>query len=321
MNEELASWYRMAFNTVLENVERIVKGKPNEIGLSLVCLFAEGHLLLEDVPGTGKTSLAKSIANSFAGTWSRVQFTPDLLPADVTGGLIYNQAASTFEFRPGPIFSNVVLADEINRASPKTQAALLEVMEEQRVTIGNDTHPVPRPFVVIATQNPVEQEGTYRLPEAQLDRFLMRISLGYPDTEHAVEVLRVASSGATPDTLTAVLGIPEVQQMVELAKTVHVDDAIYRYMVSLTEASRTLTDLRLGVSMRGALGMMKASRVLAAAQGRGFVTVDDVKVLAPAVMGHRMLLTAESEFKGLKTEQMVQQLLDTVEVPAPGRAA
>ena len=189
--DQQAEWFSHWFNALLDNVEQVIKGKRDQIALALVCVFSEGHLLLDDVPGTGKTSLAKAIAHSVKGTWSRIQFTPDLLPTDVTGGLVYNQSQSTFDFRRGAVFSNVVLADEINRASPKTQAALLEVMEERHVTVDGVTYDVPRPFVVIATQNPVEQEGTYRLPEAQLDRFLMRTTLGYPDHDHEVEVLRM----------------------------------------------------------------------------------------------------------------------------------
>ena len=193
--DQQAEWFSHWFNALLDNVEQVIKGKRDQIALALVCLFSEGHLLLDDVPGTGKTSLAKAIAHSIKGTWSRIQFTPDLLPSDVTGGLVYNQSQGTFDFRRGAVFANVVLADEINRASPKTQAALLEVMEERHVTVDGIGYDVPRPFVVIATQNPVEQEGTYRLPEAQLDRFLMRTTLGYPDHDHEVDVLRMLADG------------------------------------------------------------------------------------------------------------------------------
>ena len=196
--DQQAEWFSHWFNALLDNVEQVIKGKRDQIALALVCVFSEGHLLLDDVPGTGKTSLAKAIAHSVKGTWSRIQFTPDLLPSDVTGGLVYNQSQGTFDFRRGAVFANVVLADEINRASPKTQAALLEVMEERHVTVDGTGYDVPRPFVVIATQNPVEQEGTYRLPEAQLDRFLMRTTLGYPDHDHEVDVLRMLADGPAP---------------------------------------------------------------------------------------------------------------------------
>ena len=209
--DQQAEWFSHWFNALLDNVEQVIKGKRDQIALALVCVFSEGHLLLDDVPGTGKTSLAKAIAHSVKGTWSRIQFTPDLLPSDVTGGLVYNQSQGTFDFRRGAVFSNVVLADEINRASPKTQAALLEVMEERHVTVDGTGHEVPRPFVVIATQNPVEQEGTYRLPEAQLDRFLMRTTLGYPDHDHEVEVLRMLADGLAPEGLTPVMSTSDVR--------------------------------------------------------------------------------------------------------------
>jgi MoxR-like ATPase len=319
--EQQAQWFSTWFNAVLDNVEQIIKGKRDQIGLAMTGLFAEGHLLLEDVPGTGKTSLAKSLAHTFGGTWSRIQFTPDLLPADVTGGLVYNQAQATFEVHRGPIFANVVLADEINRASPKTQAALLEVMEERHVTIGSHTYDAPRPFTVIATQNPIEQEGTYRLPEAQLDRFLMRMSLGYPDHDHEVDVLRSAAAGHTPEGLQAIMAIADVRQMIDVAAGVHLDDAIRSYIVRLCAASRELTELRLGVSTRGALALMRCARALAAAQGRVFATVDDVKAVAHPVMGHRMLLTPEAELRHVDPEDLVDRLLDSVEVPTAVRTA
>ena len=260
-----------------------------------MCLFAEGHLLLEDVPGTGKTSLAKAIAHSIEGTWRRIQFTPDLLPSDVTGGLVYDQSQGTFDFRPGPVFANVVLADEINRASPKTQSALLEVMEERHVTVDGAGYDVPRPFVVIATQNPVEQEGTYRLPEAQLDRFLMRTTLGYPDHDDEVDVLRMLADGLRPEDLSPVMSPADVRTMIQVAESVHVEDAIRSYVVRLCAATRTLPELRLGVSTRGALALVRTARALAAAQARPFVTADDVRIVAPAALGHRMLLTPEAE--------------------------
>ncbi len=315
--EGFANW----FNELLVNVETVIKGKQNEVAMALVCVFAEGHLLLEDVPGTGKTVLAKSIANSIEGTWSRVQFTPDLLPSDVTGGLVYNQAEAEFELHKGPVFSNVVLADEINRASPKTQAALLEVMEERHVTIGTATHDVPRPFVVMATQNPVEQAGTYRLPEAQLDRFLMRNSLGYPDHDNEVDVLRSSAAGKSAESLEPVISTDGVRDMIEVASKIHVDDQINDYIVRLAAASRELTELRLGVSTRGAIALMRASRSLAASQGREYVNADDVKSVAPFVMAHRMLLTPDAELKRIDTADLVARVLDAVDVPAAVRAS
>ncbi len=321
ITDQHAEWFSYWFNTVLDNVERVIKGKRDQIATSLVCLFAEGHLLLEDVPGTGKTTLAKSIAMSIRSSWRRVQFTPDLLPSDVTGGLILDAATTSFRFRPGPVFTNIVLADEINRASPKTQAALLEVMEERHVTIDGDTHHVPRPFVVIATQNPVEQEGTYRLPEAQLDRFLLRTALGYPDHLSEVDAVRRVSDGAASEGLEPVISLDDTHRMIAVARGVHVDDAIYDYIVRLVAATRSLPELRLGVSTRGALARVRASRAMAAAQGRPFITVDDVKVLAPAALGHRMLLSPEAELRGVQSLDLVDELLDRIDIPAPVRSA
>jgi MoxR-like ATPase len=321
VSDQHAEWFSYWFNAVLDNVELVIRGKRDQIATALVCLYAEGHLLLEDVPGTGKTTLAKAIANSMHCTSRRVQFTPDLLPSDVTGGLIYDQSNGSFEFRPGPVFANVVLADEINRASPKTQAAMLEVMEERHITVDGDSHDVPRPFVVIATQNPIEQEGTYRLPEAQLDRFLLRTALGYPDHDSEVDAVRRVSNGATSEGLEPVISLADTQRMIEVARGVHVDDAIYDYIVRLVAATRELPELRLGVSTRGGLALVRASRAMAAAQGRPFITVDDVKVLAPAALGHRMLLSPEAELRGLHSLDLVDELLDRIEIPAPVRSA
>ncbi len=315
--EVFAGW----FNSLLANVESVIKGKRDEVAMALVCVFAEGHLLLEDVPGTGKTVLAKSIANSIEGTWSRVQFTPDLLPSDVTGGLVFNQNDGAFELHKGPVFSNVVLADEINRASPKTQAALLEVMEERHVTIGTATHDVPRPFVVIATQNPVEQAGTYRLPEAQLDRFLMRTSLGYPDEASEIAVLKSSASGASAESLSAVIQTDGVHKMIDVASRLYLDDQIQAYIVRLVTATRNMPELRLGVSTRGAIALMRAARSLAASQGREYVNADDVKMVAPAVMAHRMLLTPDSELKRVDPLDLARQVLDSVETPSAVRAS
>jgi MoxR-like ATPase len=314
--DQQAEWFSHWFNELLGNIELVIKGKRDQVALALVCLLSEGHLLLDDVPGTGKTSLAKSIAHSVKGTWSRIQFTPDLLPSDVTGGMIYNQAQGTFDFRRGAVFANVVVADEINRASPKTQAALLEVMEERHVTVDGTGYDVPRPFVVLATQNPVEQEGTYRLPEAQLDRFLMRTTLGYPDHDREVDVLRMLADGYRPEALSPVMTTTDVRRMVAVAEAVHVEDSIRSYVVRLCAATRHLPELRLGVSTRGAIALVRCARALAAAQARAFVTTDDVKIVAPAVMGHRMLLTPEAELAKVDPDELVDRVLDDVDVPA-----
>lgn len=316
---EEVEWFQTWFNKILGNVELVVRGKTNQIALVLSCLFAEGHLLLEDVPGTGKTTLAKSLAASIRGGWSRIQFTPDLLPSDVTGGMIYDQKSA--EFRPhfGPVFANIVLADEINRASPKTQSALLEVMEERQVTFGNETNAVPRPFVVIATQNPVEQQGTYRLPEAQLDRFLMRTSLGYASAESTLEILRNAAGGVRPEDIEAVVSTADVRKMIAVVDSVHVSDSLLQYIVRLVEATRTLPEVQLGASPRGAIAMMKASKAVAAARARVFVDIDDIKLVANEVLAHRLLLTPESEFKGVRALDLIEQLLESVPLPDMGR--
>jgi MoxR-like ATPase len=318
--QEHADTFAQWFNALLTNVGRVIKGKNDQIAMALVCVFAEGHLLLEDRPGTGKTSLAKSIANSFRGTWDRIQFTPDLLPSDVTGGLVYNQGSGEFSFMPGPIFSNIVLADEINRASPKTQSALLEVMEERQVTTGRTTRPVPRPFVVIATQNPIEQEGTYRLPEAQLDRFLMRTSLGYPSHDAEVEVLRSVAEGVDAASVAEIVSPEDVARLIAIASRIHLEDSVKSYIVRLADETRRMPELRLGVSTRGCIAMMRTSRALAAAQGRVYVSPDDVKSVAHAVMEHRMLLTPEAELRGVRTDELVERVLERVAAPSTVRA-
>lgn len=317
--------FKTWFNRVLDNVSLVIKGKHDEIAVALVCLFAEGHLLLEDVPGTGKTMLAKSIAHSIKGQFNRIQFTPDLLPTDVTGSIVPRMKGNTggFElvFQDGPVFANVLLADEINRASPKTQSALLEAMEERTVTFEGRPKPLPDPFVVIATQNPVEQEGTYRLPEAQLDRFLVRTKLGYPDHNDEVEVLRTHGEGSRPESLSPVMTTEGVRQMIEVGSSVHVEDAIRSYIVRLVDFTRTMPELRLGVSTRGALGLMRSARVVAASQGRSFVTPDDVNVVAEPVLGHRMLLTPEAELAGIETKHLVARVLEGVDLPSDVRGS
>src|SRR5689334_291511 len=263
LTQDQLTWFARAFGTLVTNVEQAVLGKQHIVRLALTCLVSEGHLLLEDFPGTGKTSLAKAIANSVQGTHSRVQFTPDLLPSDVTGVTIYDQRSGQFNFHGGPIFATIVLADEINRASPKTQSALLEVMEEGRVTVDGTTHRVGRPFMVIATQNPIEQAGTYRLPEAQLDRFLMKATLGYPDHEHTVALLADASNRQRSDGVRPLITAKAVTDMAALASDVHVDPSVLSYITRIAEETRRAPEVKLGVSVRGCLAYVRASKTWA----------------------------------------------------------
>jgi len=315
VTSEQANWFARAFGALVSNVEQAVLGKQHVVRLALTCMVSEGHLLLEDFPGTGKTSLAKAIANSVQGTHSRIQFTPDLLPSDVTGVTIYDQRNGQFTFHSGPIFATIVLADEINRASPKTQSALLEVMEEGHVTVDGTAHPVGRPFMVIATQNPIEQAGTYRLPEAQLDRFLMKTSLGYPDHASTVALLASAATRDRSANIQNVITTSAITQMSQLADQVHVDPAILGYVAQLAEESRSLRHIRLGLSVRGCLAFVRAAKTWALADGRGFVVPDDIKELSIPVLSHRLLLDAEAEFSGVTVEDVVAQLLSQVRPP------
>ena len=303
------------FDALLANVERVIQGKREPVRLSLVCLFAEGHLLIEDVPGVGKTSMAKALARSIDGTWSRIQFTPDLLPSDVTGVSVWNRVANEFEFRPGGVFADVVLADEINRASPKTQSALLESMEERQVTVDTKTYGLPRPFMVIATQNPIELEGTYPLPEAQLDRFLMRIQMGYPSNDAELAILDTHGSHASVEEISPVTTAAEVVAGAQSVADLHVADNIKAYIVDLVTATRQHRDLALGVSPRGALALQRAARALAASIGRDYVVPDDVKRLAVAVLEHRLLLAPDAQLRGAAPGDVVRELLASVPVP------
>jgi MoxR-like ATPase len=315
VTDEQVNWFAQSFGALVTNVEQAVLGKQHIVKLAITCLLSEGHLLIEDFPGTGKTSLAKALANSVQGTHSRIQFTPDLLPSDVTGVTIYDQRASTFEFHNGPIFATIVLADEINRASPKTQSALLEVMEEGHVTVDGIRHPVGQPFMVIATQNPIEQAGTYRLPEAQLDRFLMKTSLGYPDHDTTVALL---ASAATRDRAAAVENVittAAITQMSGLADAVHVDPGILGYVSELATESRRLGQVRLGLSVRGCLAFVRVAKTWALADGRPYVVPDDIKELAVPVLSHRLLLDAEAEFSGVTVDDVIAQLLGSVRPP------
>jgi MoxR-like ATPase len=320
ITNEQATWFADAFGKLVDNVDLAIVGKKHQIRLVLTAMLSEGHLLLEDVPGTGKTVLAKALANTLDGTHSRIQFTPDLLPSDVTGVTIYDQGKGGFEFHPGPIFASVVLADEINRASPKTQSALLEVMEEGVVTIDGVGHSVGRPFMVIATQNPVEQAGTYKLPEAQLDRFLIKTSLGYPDFETSVALMLDSANRARASSITPIIKSESIVTMAGLAADVFVDPTIMEYILRLVIATRADKDVALGVSMRGALGMARAVRTWAIASGRSYVTPDDVRDLAIPVLAHRVIIDAESDFAGVKAEDVIERvLLDTA--PPAYRAA
>jgi MoxR-like ATPase len=300
---------------VATNITKVIKGKPEMIRMVLTCLLAEGHLLIEDVPGVGKTSVARALAASIEGTWGRIQFTPDLLPSDVTGASVFNQGTREFDFHPGSVFANIVLADEINRASPKTQSALLEVMEERQVTVDGKTRPVPRPFVVVATQNPIEMDGTYRLPEAQLDRFLMRIDVGYPDPTAEREILKGEDGGISIRSLKPVVSAATIVEMISWVNRVQVADSLQDYIVSLSAATRVLPEVRLGVSPRGSLALLRAIRGYAAAHGRDYAIPEDIKALAVNVFAHRMILQPDAELRGTTCADVVRRVLDAVPVP------
>ncbi|WKU07303.1 MoxR family ATPase [Micromonospora sp. HUAS LYJ1] len=299
-----------------ENVNAVVLGKPEVVRLALTALFAQGHVLLEDVPGVGKTTLARAVAATVQGQWRRIQFTPDLLPSDVSGVTIFNQASRGFEFHPGPVFANIVIADEINRASPKTQSALLEVMEERTVTVDGVRHPVPQPFLVVATQNPVEMDGTYRLPEAQLDRFLVKLSVGYPDEAVEVEVLRGATV-RSPDSLQPVTDTATVGEMVRMARRVHIAEPLYGYAVRLATATRQHPQVRVGVSPRGVIALTRAACAYALIDGRGWIMPEDLKALVEPVFAHRLLLTADAQVRGVTAADVLRQAVASVPVPLP----
>lgn len=306
---------RTTAQQVIDNVEKVIIGKHNEVQLTLVALLCQGHVLIDDVPGVGKTMLAKAIAKSLGCTFRRIQFTPDMLPSDVTGVSIYDQSTGRFEFRPGPVMANIVLTDEINRATPKTQSALLEAMEEHQVTVDGVTHVLDKPFLVLATQNPIEYEGTFPLPEAQLDRFLMRISLGYPSPADEIRILEAQQYVHPIETIDQVVGARELLEMQERVKDIYVHDAIKEYIVSVVGATRSHADVYLGSSPRGALALFRTSQARSALAGREYVIPDDIKALAEATLAHRLIVNPAARIREVDPRRVVREVLQTVEVP------
>jgi MoxR-like ATPase len=300
---------------LIANVEKVIVGKRGVVELTLVALLCQGHVLIEDVPGVGKTTLAKTFARSLGCSFKRIQFTPDLLPTDITGNSVFNQRTTEFEFRPGPVFAQMVLADEINRATPKTQSALLECMEEHQVTVDGSPMPMPEPFLVLATQNPIEYEGTFVLPEAQLDRFLIRIKLGYPAPRQEMDILDMQQHAHPLESLRQVIEAQELLWMEHEVRKVYVDPALREYIVRLVGATRSHADVYLGASPRGSLALFKTSQALAAIQGRDYVTPDDVKLMAPHVLAHRIIINPASRMKDFASEMVVAEALNRVPVP------
>jgi MoxR-like ATPase len=298
-----------------QNIQKVIVGKNDVIDMVLVAILADGHILLEDVPGTGKTTLAKTIAASLGCTFRRVQFTPDLLPSDVTGIYYYNQKAQEFEFRPGPIFSQILLADEINRATPRTQSALLEAMQERQVTVDIKTHPLPRPFLVLATQNPVELEGTFPLPEAQLDRFLLKIAIGYPNAAGENDILLRFATDDPLESLQPVIQPAEILEMQTAVRQIRVEESVRNYVVNICRASRSHEDIDLGVSPRATMALYRTSQALAAIRDREFVIPDDVKTLAPFVLTHRLMINPQTLLRGRSPADIIREIVDTVPVP------
>ncbi|WP_431870686.1 AAA family ATPase [Nocardiopsis eucommiae] len=317
LSTDEAAVHTDAFDAMASSVESALLGKTEVVRLALVALLSQGHLLLEDVPGTGKTTLARAIASTVDGIWRRVQFTPDLLPSDVSGVTVFNQATREFEFHPGPVFANVVIADEINRASPKTQSALLEVMEEGAVTVDGVRHTVPAPFLVVATQNPVEMSGTYRLPEAQLDRFLMRLTVGYADPAAELAIIR-GDRLVSPEALPPSTDATRMEQVRQAARRVYVDDAVYEYVLRVARATRDHPALSVGLSTRATVAMAHTARTLALVSGRPYATPEDVKTLAQPVWAHRLVLSPEASVGGRTGVDVLAEILSATPAPQPG---
>jgi MoxR-like ATPase len=312
---ERVGWVQRRCNDLVRNIELFIHGKTNVVWNVVIGLLAEGHILVEDVPGVAKTSLAKAVAHSISGSMHRIQFTPDLLPSDVTGVQIYDSDKREFQFREGPVFANIVLGDEINRASPKTQSALLEAMAERQVTVDRVAYALPRPNFVIATQNPVDQQGTYSLPEAQLDRFMMLLRIGYPSPEHEVRIVADAVARRLPEQLRPVTTVEEMQQMIDVVRGIYVAPALQAFIVTITSATRTIPQLKLGASPRASNALAAASQARAAVDGRPFVTADDVKQMAKAVLCHRLVLTPEAAVQEFTADGIVDRILAAVPVP------
>jgi len=303
-----------ACSTIMENIAKVIVGKRASIELIIVALLSDGHVLLEDVPGQGKTLIAKTLAKSIGGTYKRIQFTPDLLPSDITGFNVYNQRSCDFTFQPGPVMANILLADEINRTIPRTQSSLLESMEERQITVDGNTMELPHPFFVIATQNPIELEGTFPLPEAQLDRFLLRINLGYPDKAEEIEILNRFQESDPSLTITSVIRPEELTELQRMRKKVLVSDHVKEYIADIAKATREHPTLRYGISPRGSLGLMRAAQGLAALRGREYVLPDDIKKLAHPVLDHRLIVNEEERLRGTKAEEILDSIINTVPV-------